>query len=112
MSIKIILLKSGETLISDAKELISDDKVCGYLLEEPHIVEIIDTSSGTFILSEQKEISNDSLHISLFPWLVLSKNRKIPIPPDWVVTVVDPIDEVKQMYEDKLNGKDNQVPIN
>ena len=39
MSIKLALLKSGETVISDAKELISDDKMCGYLFTNPHKVE-------------------------------------------------------------------------
>ena len=38
MSIKLALLKSGENIISDAKELISDDKVCGYLFTKPHVV--------------------------------------------------------------------------
>jgi hypothetical protein len=30
MSVKIALLKSGESVIADIKELVSEDKVCGY----------------------------------------------------------------------------------
>ena len=33
MSIKLVLLKSGETLISDIKELVSEEKICGYIYE-------------------------------------------------------------------------------
>ena len=35
MSIKVALLKSGESVIADIKELVSDDNVCGYLFENP-----------------------------------------------------------------------------
>ena len=41
MSIKLTLLKSGETLISEMKELVAEDKeqAHSYLLENPHKVE-------------------------------------------------------------------------
>ena len=41
MAVKLVLLKSGETLISEAKELVSDEKQArphAYLLENPHTV--------------------------------------------------------------------------
>ncbi len=41
MAVKLVLLKSGETLISEAKELVSDEKQArphAYLLEYPHTV--------------------------------------------------------------------------
>ena len=41
MSVKLALLKSGEVLISDIKELVDDDKkVIGYLFIEPKKVEM------------------------------------------------------------------------
>ena len=40
MSIKLAVLRSGETIISDIKELVSDNKVCGYLFDKPHIINI------------------------------------------------------------------------
>jgi len=33
----------------------------------------------------------------------LSADKSIPIKPDWVVTVVEPLESVKKMYEDRLN---------
>ena len=40
MSIKLVVLKSGEQLIADVKEIVSEEKVCAYLLENPHYVEL------------------------------------------------------------------------
>jgi len=65
MSIKLTLLKSGEMLISDAKELVSDDKQVApyaYLLEEPHLVK---TREKTFLTEEEKRyVANGGLILS------------------------------------------------
>ena len=39
MTVKLILLKTGETLVSDAKEVIQEEQTRGYLLKEPQIVD-------------------------------------------------------------------------
>lgn len=103
MSIKLALLKSGESIISDAKELVSDDKVCGYLFHNPHVVDV----RKTVLLVEENQNSNKNLEITLTPWIFLSSDKQIPVPPDWIVTIVDPIEEVKQMYEEKINGQND-----
>ena len=105
MSIKLALLKSGETIISDAKELISDDKVCGYLLEKPHKIE----TRKAVLLVEENDSTSGNLEILISPWIVLTSDVKIPIPTDWVVTIVEPIKTVKEMYEEKVNEQDSQV---
>ena len=40
----------------------------------------------------------------MFPWCPLTKQDKIPITADWVVTIVDPIDKIKAMYEKEVLG--------
>ena len=40
MSIKIALLKSGEQVITDIKELLSEDKPVGYLFKDPEKIAI------------------------------------------------------------------------
>ena len=50
MSVKLILLKSGETVISDAKELLygeEEGKIVGYLLNNPFT---ITTQKAFFLL--------------------------------------------------------------
>ncbi len=42
MTVKILLLKSGEDVIADVKEMVSPDKkVIGYFLKKPCIVKLI-----------------------------------------------------------------------
>ena len=105
MSIKLALLKSGETVISDAKELISDDKVCGYLFENPHRVEI----RKSILLVEEETSGGADIEISLSPWIVLTSDKQIPVPPDWIVTIVEPITTIKKMYEEKVNVQNSEV---
>ena len=38
MAVKMILLKTGETLITDAQEVVQEEKVRGYLLKQPQVV--------------------------------------------------------------------------
>lgn len=103
MSIKLALLKSGESIISDAKELVSDDKVCGYLFHNPHVVDV----RKTVLLVEENQNSNKNLEITLTPWIFLSSDKQIPVPPDWIVTIVEPIESITKMYEEKVNGQNN-----
>ena len=102
MSIKVALLKSGEYVIADIKELISDDNVCGYLFENPNIINYLEPE----LLTEENETSK--LKISLIPWILITSDTKIPVRSDWIITMVEPIQDVRKIYEEKINGKNNQ----
>ena len=45
------------------------------------------------------------MSLSFQPWFPLSKTRDIPVSPDWVITAVDPINQIEQMYTDSLLKK-------
>lgn len=105
MSVKLAILKSGETVISELKELVSDDNVCGYLFENPHIVQ----ERASIFLTEDSDQSSRELEVSMSPWIILTKDTKIPIRPDWIVTIVEPLDSLIEMYEEKLNGKEHSM---
>ena len=112
MSIKLLLLKSGEQVIADAKELvrqekdtstISDyamiDKVHGYLLTQPHKV----TTNKPLVLTEN--INDDrNVEITLSPWILLTEDKSMTVPQDWIITIVNPIKSIVEMYEEKTNG--------
>ena len=40
----------------------------------------------------------------MFPWIPLSGDKVVKIPTDWVVTIVDPIEKVKDMFELQVLG--------
>ena len=44
----------------------------------------------------------DTYQLKLFPWCPLTKQEKIPIPSDWVVTIVEPIDKITEMYKKEV----------
>ena len=100
MSIKLTLLKSGETLISEMKELVAEkeQQAHAYLLENPHIVQ---TREKTFLSEEEKKIGDFGIDVTLIPWIVLSADKKVIIPTDVVTTIVEPIASVRQMFIDK-----------
>ena len=103
MSIKITVLKSGDHLISDMKELVAEDKdeIKAYLLENPHTYEL---KEQQFLTEEEKVIGDYGTNVTLLPWIILSKDKKMMIPVDSVLTVVEPLESVTQLYLDKIES--------
>ena len=91
MSVKLALLKSGEDVIADFSEMVVNDNVVGYLAKSPYVVKI----NRTDIPHENEPTK---VGLSYFPWMPLSKQKDIPIDPQWIVTMVEPVEEVKQSY--------------
>ena len=100
MSVKLAVLKSGEQVIAEAKELVSEEKVRGYLFTRPHKV----LTSQPMLLNEESKDDN-SLEVTLSPWILLSADTEVVVPTDWVVTIVEPIASVVKMYQEKTNGQ-------
>ena len=101
MSVKLLLLKSGEQVISDVKELIrkDSDKVYGYVLHRPHKV----VASKAVVLTEDAS-DNRNVEITLSPWILLTEDKSMTVPQDWIITIVNPIKSIAKMYEEKTNG--------
>ena len=111
MSIKLLLLKSGEDIISDITEMAVGEKeerrVVGYFLNKPCVIKMLDPRT---LGEEEGNKQKAGFQVSLFPWMPLSKEDTIPITSDWVITIVEPITKLKDMYlEDIVNyGKANK----
>ena len=103
MSIKLTLLKTGEQLISDMKELSEEgkDEPKAYLLENPHTVEI---NEKQFMTEEEKRDGDFGINVTLLPWIILSQDNQMIVPFDSVLTVVEPLNSVTQLYIDKLKA--------
>jgi hypothetical protein len=115
MTVKIALLKSGEQIIADIKEMISgseeeesaNTRVVGYLFEFPYAVHL---RNPELIIDKDAPIQ---LEISMFNWLPMSKDHVIPVPPSWVVTIYEPTKKVKDMYSSVLEKlKKNKENLN
>jgi len=110
MTIKLLILKSGEEIISDINEMAvgeeDDQKVIGYFLRRPCLVKM----KNPGVIDQEKNQTKAGFEVSLIPWIALSKEEVIPIPSDWLVTMVTPVEQLEKMYiEDVLSyGQDDQ----
>jgi len=112
MTIKLVVLKSGEDIIADVSEMAvgeeENPRVVGYFLDKPCIIKMRNPS----LLNEQNQNGTQKAgyEVSLFPWIPLSADKRIPVPADWLVTMVEPTAKLKEMYiEDVVNyGQNNQ----
>jgi hypothetical protein len=95
MSIKIVNLKSLEDVIANVSEMKSDDKVIGYVLDNPYVLSF----------NENRD------QVGFYPYAPLSKDTSIPIPCDWVVTILEPLDQIKTSYMEKVNAKSEDSDI-
>ncbi len=115
MRVKLLLLKSGEDLIADISEMVSGEDenrhVIGYFLTKPCIVKMREPTLLTEESTEEQKKS--AFQVSLYPWMPLTVDYVIPVPSDWVVTIVEPIARLTQMYiKDVMNyGKDDKDSV-
>ena len=111
MAIKLAVLKSGEDVIADIREMMVGDedtpddkkKVVGYYFIKPCVVTLKNKAIDV------NESSDDSYELKLFPWCPLAKNDAIPMSTEWVVTLVDPVDKLREMYENEVLNKFKEV---
>ena len=101
MSIQLALLKSGEEVIADIKEIRQEetDVLVSYFFKDPYCVKI----KTTQILVEDE--SRPKHELAYYKWMSLSKDDDIIVNKDWVVCITDPLDSVKKNYEERMNGR-------
>ena len=114
MSVKLVMLKSGEDIITDVKELKSEEGIVGYYFHNPLVVKMYHPDEPTVLNEEGLSRQYASkISVQFYPWIPLSEESRIPCSADWVVTIVEPVKNVKKLYQERLNGrnKGNQSPV-
>ena len=86
--IKLLMLRTGEEVISTVKEIVDPetDKPLGYHLHKPFRLDIVDQSQG------------QGYQLEWFPWAPLSKDKDFYLPGSHVVTVYNPLDALATQY--------------
>ena len=121
MTVKLVMLKSGEDIIADVKEIKSEEDVVGYFFHDPLIVKMYSPEEPV-VLSEENGVESDhgttkeissKVGITFYPWVPLAAEKKIPCSADWVITMVEPMQNLKKLYQEKIDGrnKNNQSPV-
>jgi hypothetical protein len=100
MTVKLIVLRSGEKLVSDIKEGFYEDKLVCYILEKPCKVLV----NGSYKILDDEEDTGNRVSISLHSWPQFSKDTTIEIVPECIITIVEPKDELKKMYQTQILG--------
>ena len=100
MTIKVLVLKSGEDVIADVQEMVSPttEQVMGYFLSSPCVVKL-----------QAKDMSAESeVSVRMHPWMPIAREKMIPINADWVVTMVTPVEKIQEMFETQVlnDGKE------
>ena len=114
MSVKLVMLKSGEDIITDVKELKSEEGIVGYYFHNPLIVQISHPEKPTVLNEDSSSREYESkISVQFYPWIPLSEESRIPCSADWVVTIVEPVKNIKKLYQERLDGrnKGNQSPV-
>ena len=97
MTIKVLVLKSGEDVIADVQEMMSsENQVMGYFLTKACVVKI-----------QAKETSSD-VSVRMHPWMPIAREQMIPLSTDWVVTMVTAVEKIQEMYVNQVlnDGKE------
>jgi hypothetical protein len=97
MSLKLVTLKSGEDIICDIKELHKDDVAVAYSLGIPYTIKLM---NGQSLFEDSGETN---FQIGFYPWQPLTQDTEIVIPLDWVVSVTNPIEQIKKSYLEKID---------
>jgi hypothetical protein len=101
LTVKLVLLKSGEDIIADVNEMYTEEqKLIGYLFKKPCSVKLRSFSP--------ESDGKNGYQIGLSSWIPLTQDDIVPVPLEWVVTMVNPIERLLQMYEnDVVDKKEN-----
>lgn len=95
MSVKILLLKSGEEVITEVKEMYDPDtnQPIGYHMYKPFRLDIISDAETGIVLDRNK-----GYQLHWFPWAPLSKDKDFFLPGHHVLTAYEPLDSIADQY--------------
>ena len=112
MTVKLVMLKSGEDIIADVKEIKSNEDVIGYYFNDPLIIKMYEPEEPTVLSEGTTNQYSSKISIVFYPWVPLSAEKSVPCSADWVITIVEPIANLKKLYQEKLDGRqDSQNPV-
>ena len=102
MSVKLLLLKSGEEVITEVKEIADPEtkQALGFHLHKPFRLEIVSNEEQGIVFNREK-----GYQLSWFPWAPLSKDEDFYLPGHHVLTVYDPLDSIAEQYVNAIKDE-------
>ena len=90
MTIKLMLLKSGEDIITDVSEMCvgteENKRVIGYYMNRPCIVKMVNPN----VVKEDAKEKKAGYEVTMFPWIPLTPDEDIPVPALSLIHISEP----------------------
>jgi len=103
MSIKLALLKSGETVIADVQAKVDqNDRVVSIAFKDPFCVELV-TPSVDFD-AEEGEVEKEYA-VRFWSWMPLTDDDEIKVNTDWIVSFTTPKEDILNSYQERMGEK-------
>lgn len=100
MNLKIAKMTNGETIVAhmtEGKRTVNDTvEFIGYIFHHPHTIKL--DESQTLM----EESGDETVSLVFQKWFPLSKDEKFLVPPDSILTIGEPADEVQKIYMEKV----------
>ena len=103
MSVQLVLLKSGEELVTDYREVV--DRESGKIVETIFIKPVRVAVVQQGVLTEDAKPGESVL--SFVPWLSTTKDEEFFIDSSWIVTVGEPTDDIRESYIKNVGVRDD-----
>lgn len=103
MAVQLVLLKSGEEIVTDLREIVDRDtgEVVNMVFIKPVRVAVVQQG----VLTENANPAESVL--SFAPWLSTSKNEEYFLKEEWIVTICDPTDDIHDSYIKNIGVRDD-----
>jgi hypothetical protein len=99
MSAQLIVLNTGEYIITDFKKVIetsnNEDRVAFYVFTNPRSVGVTDIT-----FEENSNHMNST--VQLFSWPKFTKNNTVTVFPHSIISVAEPSDDLLALYQNSL----------
>lgn len=100
MSVQLCLLRDGETIIADLKEVLDPEKntSVGYRVSNPFIIDFGFRNLTKVVDQSVEELKEDDNNICFRPWAPLAKRTEFDFPHNFIEVIYEPHDEVLTSY--------------
>ena len=71
-------------------------------MNRPCIVKMVNPN----VVKEDAKEKKAGYEVTMFPWIPLTPDEDIPVPADWVITMVNPTAKLKEMYVEDVVGNE------
>tara|TARA_B100000282_G_scaffold91181_1_gene63975 strand:+ start:543 stop:974 length:432 start_codon:yes stop_codon:yes gene_type:complete len=106
MSVRVVRMRNGEDVIADVFEIAAKDepeKAVAFRMDHPYNVYVVETDQDLLIESEGVQ-KMSSPEIQFTPWAPLSKDRRVILRLDEIISAYDTYPEVIEKYNELVEA--------